>query len=98
MEPTLIMPNANGATKDGAPKPPRHKLFSGRIIWGVLALTVIAFLIIYFATQNKQSTGLTEAEKMQVLEYLENESVPVVVEESDRAATILELQKKTSNR
>jgi len=84
MEPTLIMPNANGATKDGAPKPPRHKLFSGRIIWGVLALTVIAFLIIYFVAQkNKVGNAPSDEDIARIMGELEARSVDKVINQED---------------
>lgn len=101
MEPTLITPNPTGfenTSMPAQPVAPRQKPIIGRIIWMAFALIVVIFLVIYFVTKEKRNAGLTEAEKMQVLDYLENESEPVIVEETTQNSVIESLQDRVNSK
>lgn len=103
MEPTLIMPNGNPDminTNTPTPSkiPAHHRISRAQMLWLALAVIVIVFLAVYFATKKDSGTGLTVEEKMNVLESLEKESTPIVVDQSQKASIIDKLQKQSESR
>lgn len=71
---------------------PKHKM-NKKNVWLVTVFVLIAAALILYAVINKSTTqGLSEAEKMQILDYLESETTPVTttIEEKQDVVKILQ--------